>query len=107
MELKELKVHRILLWSFARLPRPCVVFPLTTVQERAALFGSDSTSSQDLDKSRRFPGLDKWHWELPHWLSLSMDVGLYAVSIENSQPMEGSRDVQLTFSPLLSTSRTL
>ena len=101
MEFKELKVHRILLQNFARLPRPCVVIPFTTVQERAALFRSHSSSSQDPDKSRRFPGFDKWLRELPHWLSFSMDAGLYAVSIENPQPIEGGRDVQFNFLALV------
>ena len=59
-----------------------------------ALFRSHSTSSQDLDKSRGVRGFDRWHREFPHWLSLSMDVGLSAVSCENSQPIEGGRDVQ-------------
>ena len=51
-------------------------------------------SSQDSDKSRRFSGFDRGHRELPHWLSLSMDVGLYAVSIENPQPIKGGREVK-------------
>ena len=95
MESKKLKVHRILLLSLARLPRPCVVILFTTVQERAALFRSNSTSSHNVDKSRRFCSFDRGHWELPHQLSLSMDVGLYAISIENSQHIEGGRDVEL------------
>ena len=94
MESKELKIHGILLQSFNRLPRPWVVIPITKVQEHAALFRSHSTSSQDLDKSRGVPSFDRWHRKFPHWLFLSMDVGLYAVSITNSQPIEGGRDVQ-------------
>ena len=66
-----------------------------------ALFRSHSTSSQDLDKSRRFSGFDRGHRELPHWLSLSMDVGLYAVSIENSQPIQGGRDVKFNILALV------
>ena len=101
VESKKLKVHRILLYSFARLPRTCVVIPFTTVQERAALFRSHWTSSQDPDKSRRFSGFDRGHQGLPHWLPLSMDVGLYAVSIENSQPIEGGRDVNFNILALV------
>ena len=71
--------------------RPCVVIPFTTVQECAALFRCHSTSNQDLDKSRGVPGFDRWHRKFPHWLSLSMDVGLYGILIENSQPIEGGR----------------
>ena len=71
------------------------------VQERAALFRSHSTSSQNLDKSRRFSSFDRGHRELPHWLSLSMDVGLYAALIENSQPIEGCRDVEFNILALV------
>ena len=70
MESKELKVHGILLYSFTRLPRPCVVIPFTAVQERAALFRPHSTSSQNLDKSRGVHTFDRWHREFSHWLSL-------------------------------------
>ena len=58
------------------------------------LFRSHSTSSQNLDKSRRISSFDRGHRKLPYRLSLSMDVGFYAVSIENPQPIEGGRDVQ-------------
>ena len=101
MESKKVKVHRILLYSFVRLPTPCVIIPFTTVQERAALSRSHSTSSKNLDKSRRFSSFDRGHRELPHRLSLSMDVGLYAVSIENSQPIEGGRDVKFNILALV------
>ena len=37
-----------------------------------------------------------WHLKFPHWWSLPVDVGLYAVAIENAQPIEGGRDVQFT-----------
>ena len=66
MESQELKVHGILLWSFTRLPRPCVVIPFTAVQERAAPLRSHSTSGQNLDKLRGVPGFDGWHREFPH-----------------------------------------
>ena len=66
-----------------------------------ALFRSHSTSSQDLDKSRRFSGFDRGHRELPYWLFLSMHVGLYAVSIENSQPVEGCRDIEFNILALV------
>ena len=58
-------------------------------------------SSQDLDKSRRFSGFDRGHQKLPHWLSLSMDVGLYAVLIENLQPIEGGRHVKFNILALV------
>ena len=58
-------------------------------------------TSQDLDKSSRFSGFDRGHREVPHWLSLSMDVGLYAVSIETSQPIEGGRDVKFNILALV------
>ena len=45
--------------------------------------------------------MDRGHRELPNWLSLSMDVGLYAVSIENSQPIEGGRDVKFNILALV------
>ena len=82
-------------------PKTTVVIPFTTVQEHAALFRSHSTSSQDLDKSRRFSGFDWGHRELPHWLSLSMDVRFYAVPIENSRPIEGGRDVKFNILALV------
>ena len=66
-----------------------------------ALFGSHSTSSHNLDKSRGFSSFDRGHRELPHQLSLSMDVGLYAVPIENSQPIKFGRDVQFNIVALV------
>ena len=71
------------------------------MQERAAPFGPHSTFRQNLDKSRGVPGFDRWHREFPHWLSLSMDLGLYAVSINNSQPIVGGRDVQFNILALV------
>ena len=49
----------------------------------------------------RFSSLDRGHRELPHWLSLLMDVGLYAVSIEKLQPIEGGRDVKFNILALV------
>ena len=95
MESKELKVHWILLYSFLRLSRPRVVIPFTAVQECAVRFRSHSASSQNLNKVRGGSSLDRGHQEFPRWLSLPVDVGLYAVAIKNSQPIEGGRDVQV------------
>ena len=58
-------------------------------------------SSQNLNKSRGVPSLDRRQREFPHWLSLSMDVGLYAVSIKNSQPIEGGSHVQFNILALV------
>ena len=55
----------------------------------------------NLDKSRRFSSFDRGHRELPHRLFLSMDVGLYAVSIENSQPVKGCRDIEFNILALV------
>ena len=71
-----------------------VVIPFRVVQEGAALFRFHSTSSQNLNKLRGVSSLDRRHREFQHSLSLPVDVGFYAVSIKNSQPMEGGRDVQ-------------
>ena len=66
-----------------------------------APFRSHSLSSQNLDKSRRFSSFERGHQELPHRLSLSMDVGLYAVWVENSQPIEGCRNVEFNILALV------
>ena len=66
---------------------------------RHPIHNGTGTCGQYLDKSRRCSGFE--HRELPHWLSLSMDVGLYAVSIENSQPIKGGRDVKFNILALV------
>ena len=45
--------------------------------------------------------LDRRHQEFPHCLSLLVDLGLYAVAIENSKPIEGGRDVQFNILALV------
>ena len=59
-----------------------------------AKFDASWTSSQNLNESRERPSLDRWHRKFPHRLSLSMDERLYAVAMENTQPVEGRRNVQ-------------
>ena len=94
MESKELRVHCILLWSFTLLPRPRVVIPFTAVQECAALSRSHLMSSQNLNTSRGVSSLDRRHREFQNQPSLSIEVGLYAVLLKKSEPIEGGRDVK-------------
>ena len=82
-------------------PKTMCRHPIHNSTGTAALFRSHSMSSQNLDKLRRFSSFDRKHRELPHRLSLSMDVGLYAVSIENSRPIEGCRDVEFNILALV------
>ena len=75
------------------MPTLCVIIPFTAIQEYAAILESHSTSSQNLNKSRRSSSLDRWHRKFPHWVSLPIDAGLCAVAIKKVQPIEGGRDV--------------
>ena len=94
VEWKVLKVHWIRIYRFTQFQRPRVAISLGAINVQR-FFGPYSTSSQNFQELRGRSSLDRWHWKFPHWLSLLRDVGVNAIAIEKTQPVEEGRDVQL------------